>query len=125
MTENINITLPADSKFVMPIRLFSSGIGQRVGMDIEDIEDFKQAIAEACMLVMAGLHTTSELLVTYILDEKVMVEVSVDGEFTDDFTEQEQDAHEISKLLLEALCADLNFTKELTKRTFSLVFDVL
>ncbi len=125
MTENINITLPADSKFVMPIRLFSSGIAQRAGMDIEDIEDFKQAVAEACMLVMAGLHTTSDLIVTYILDEKITVQVSVEGEFSDDFTEQELDAHEISNLMLEALCADLNYTKEISKRSFNLIFDVL
>ncbi len=124
MAEVLKINLPADTKFIMPIRLFSAGVAQRVGMDIEDIEDFKQAVSEACMIVMAGLHSNSELEVVFSLANTVEVTVCVGGEFSNDFTEQQLDALEISKILLEALCVENVYEKSDDYCKISMVFDI-
>ncbi len=124
MSEIIKLSLPADTKYITPIRLFSAGIAGRIGLDFEDIEDFRQAIAEACMIVTAGLYTESELNVEYMITDKINVNISVEGGFNDDFTEQQLDSIEISKVLLDALCVSNNFVKDERTAKITMVFDI-
>ncbi len=46
--ETIQMTLPCRSGYVGVVRLTASGIASRLGFSIEDIEDIKVAVSEAC-----------------------------------------------------------------------------
>lgn len=48
MSDNLSISVPSKPEYVNVIRLTASAIASRVGFDIEQIEDIKVAVAEAC-----------------------------------------------------------------------------
>ena len=47
-TETINLDIPCASDFVGVVRLAVSGIATRMNFSIEEIEDIKIAVSEAC-----------------------------------------------------------------------------
>ncbi len=52
MTDNLGLLVPNKSEYVSVVRLTASAIASRMGFDIEQIEDIKVAIAEACTNVI-------------------------------------------------------------------------
>ena len=55
LCDKIEISLPFKAEYVSIARLTSSGIANRIGFDIDAIEDIKVAIAEVCnKLVCVG-----------------------------------------------------------------------
>ena len=48
----IEIRIPAKPEYILVARLTASAIATRVGLNIDDIEDFKVAIAEACISII-------------------------------------------------------------------------
>lgn len=48
MNDHLSISVPNKAEYVNVIRLTASSIASRVGFDIEEIEDIKVAVAEAC-----------------------------------------------------------------------------
>lgn len=51
-TENIELTLPVNSAYVSTIRLTASSIANRINFDIDEIEDIKAAVSEACSFII-------------------------------------------------------------------------
>lgn len=58
MGDIINISLPSKPEYVSVARLTASYIASQMNFDIEDIEDIKLAVGEACNNVV--LHSGSE-----------------------------------------------------------------
>ncbi len=50
----IRLQFPARSDYLLAVRLAVSAVAERVGFDIEDIEDLKVASAEACTLLLSA-----------------------------------------------------------------------
>lgn len=77
----ISIKLPSKAEYVSIARLAASVISNTVGFDIEDIDDIKVAVGEACN--NAVLHGKSEDEVYEIAfklsEEKVHIEVKDNG----------------------------------------------
>jgi len=48
VNETIELVLPFKAEYVSVARLTASGIANRIGFDIETIEDIKVAVAEVC-----------------------------------------------------------------------------
>ncbi|AUG58927.1 ATP-binding protein [Acetivibrio saccincola] len=81
VSDNIELVLPFKAGYVSVARLVASGVGSRIGFDIEAIEDIKVAISEVCnKLVSIGskvsdcykiVYSVSEegLKVTYLCDD--------------------------------------------------------
>ena len=56
--EKIELTLPVNAAYVSAARLTASSISNRMGFNIEEIEDIKVAVSEACIFLIrqgAGL----------------------------------------------------------------------
>lgn len=54
----IELTLPMNPAYVSAARLTVSSIANRMGFNIEDIEDIKAAVSEACTyLIKQNMHT--------------------------------------------------------------------
>jgi len=77
----ITIKLPSKAEYVSIARLAASVISNTVGFDIEDIDDIKVAVGEACN--NAVLHGKSEEEIYEIAfklsDEKIHIEVKDNG----------------------------------------------
>lgn len=50
--EKIELTLPVNAAYVSAARLTASSISNRIGFNIEDIEDIKAAVSEACIFLI-------------------------------------------------------------------------
>ncbi|MPW26197.1 histidine kinase [Alkalibaculum sp. M08DMB] len=78
----ISLTLPNIPEYVSVARLTLSGVANRMGFNIDDIEDLKVAISEACTnaLKYGGGNDCSKYFVHYTIDEKnLIIDVCDDG----------------------------------------------
>lgn len=71
----ISLTLPNAPEFVSVARLTLSGVANRMGFNIDDIEDLKVAISEACTnaLKHGGQNKEGNYIVHYTIEEKSLI----------------------------------------------------
>ena len=68
--DTIELTLPFKPEYVSIARLTASGVANRVGFDIETIEDIKVAISEVCSkLVSIGSKTAEKYSLLFRISE--------------------------------------------------------
>ena len=46
--DNLKIVIPGKPEYVTMIRLATSSLAAKAGFDLDDVEDIKMAVAEAC-----------------------------------------------------------------------------
>ena len=75
------LRMPADAKYILPIRLFIAGVAVRLDFPAETIEDIKMATAEACSILLGGVREVSKLLcVTKEIDKGMEITLTIEGE---------------------------------------------
>jgi len=93
MSDTISIKLPSKPEYVSIARLAASVLGNNIGFDIEEIEDIKVAVGEACN--NAILHGNSEdnyfELSFDIKDNRIDIQVQDNGNGFDITTYDEPD----------------------------------
>ncbi len=73
VSDNIELVLPFKAGYVSVARLVASGVGSRIGFDIEAIEDIKVAISEVCnKLVSIGSSVSDCYKIVYSVSEEVL-----------------------------------------------------
>lgn len=77
----ISLTLPNAPEYVSIARLALSGIANRMGFNIEDIEDLKVAVAEACTnAIKHGCGEESNYSIEFsVLKDKLRIEIEDGG----------------------------------------------
>ena len=73
--EMIELSIPHRSEYVSMIRLTVTSIASRMGFDIEEIEDMKVALSEACSnaILHGGCGEQENFLVQFIREQKRLV----------------------------------------------------
>jgi serine/threonine-protein kinase RsbW len=71
--EGVELRLPARPRFLRLARLTASGFASDSGMDVEDLDDLRLAVGEACALLMDSAPETAELLLHYELSSAEIV----------------------------------------------------
>lgn len=90
MKDNISMSLPNKPEYVSVARLTASVVANNMGFDIEDIEDIKVAVGEACNNSVIHGDKSSIINLSFIIDNSdFIVEVTDDGKGFD-FDEYEQ-----------------------------------
>ncbi len=82
MVDSLSISVPSKPEYVSVIRLAASSIASRIGFDIEQIEDLKVAVAEACTnAIQHGLCNDCENYdITFIISkDKLTINISDKG----------------------------------------------
>ena len=82
----VSLTLPNAPEFVSVARLALSGVADRMGFDVDDIEDLKVAVSEACTnaLKHGNLNQDGRYFVHYTIEEKkLIIEVCDNGKGID------------------------------------------
>jgi len=77
--EIVELKVPCDAKYLLLVRLVAGGAGHRAGLTVEDIEDIKVALSEACTNVVN--HAFDEGVVAAKRAMKVRLTVG-EGELT-------------------------------------------
>lgn len=73
MNDVVNLSLPSKPEFVGVARLTASFVANKMGFDIEAIEDIKLAVGEACnnAVIHSGSHETYNL--EFIQNKEMLV----------------------------------------------------
>jgi len=75
--DKIELTLPFKAEYVSVARLVASGVCNRIGFDIETIEDIKVAISEVCSkIVSMGSKITDNYTIIYGVSENTLNEAN-------------------------------------------------
>ena len=77
--EVIELTLPVNSAYVSSARLTASSISNRMGFDIDDIEDIKAAVSEACIFTISQCLKAGEInfhLEFFISKEGILINLT-------------------------------------------------
>jgi len=93
----ITIKLPSKAEYVSIARLAASVISNTVGFDIEDIDDIKVAVGEACNnAVLHGKNEEEVYEIAFKLsDEKIHIEVKDNGIGFDEEKYEEPDLNNL------------------------------
>jgi serine/threonine-protein kinase RsbW len=109
MSEIVKVDIPAKAEHLLVVRLAASGICSRLGMGIEQMEDVKAAVAEACLIMIHDQAGFNRLSIAFEYSDNLWVTVNgaePGGESHDD----EIDA-DFSRALLEALTEKTEVTE--------------
>jgi serine/threonine-protein kinase RsbW len=101
MSEIVSINIPAKAEHLLVVRLAASGICSRLGMGIEQMEDVKAAVAEACLIMIHDKAGYSRLAISFEYSDELWVSVAGEGSGSEQ-NDDEIDA-DFSLVLLEAL----------------------
>ena len=75
---DVELRLPADGVYVSVVRTTTAGLAARLDFLIDDIEDLRIAVGEACAMVLPEAAADSELVCSYFLAPgRLTVEVAV------------------------------------------------
>ena len=76
---DVFVQVPADSAYVSVLRTTTAGLAARLDFTLDDIEDLRIAVGEACATVLAGSDGRGHLECSFGLGEEE-IEVSVAAE---------------------------------------------
>ncbi|MGZ5399450.1 MAG: anti-sigma factor [Nocardioides sp.] len=77
---DVELRLPADSAYVSVLRTTTAGLAARLDFTIDDIEDLRIAVGEACAMVLPEADPGGPLLAEFFLAPSLLtVRVTVRG----------------------------------------------
>lgn len=79
--DNLKIVIPGKPEYVTMIRLATSSLAAKAGFDLDDVEDIKMAVAEACKNVSChGSEGFSDMYeIEYTIDDGVFEVTVIDA----------------------------------------------
>jgi serine/threonine-protein kinase RsbW len=81
MHPDAEVRLPAESAYVAVLRMATAGIAARLDFTLDDVEDLRMAVSEACAMVLAEASEGASLSAGYYLGEgRIEVHVSADAD---------------------------------------------
>lgn len=111
MNDHIKMMFPADTGYIGTIRLALSGIAGHLDFRIDEIEDIKSCISEACLLLLNG-QKCSGLVINVEPGNPLAVSVqgeNVEADMETDFADFND---EISRIMIETLSDESTFVEE-------------
>ena len=77
---DVELRLPAESAYVAVLRMTTAGLAARLDFTLDDIEDLRMAVGEACALVLEHADPKGDLHASFDLsDGSIRVSVSADS----------------------------------------------
>ncbi len=107
--DTINITIPSKPDYISVVRLTSSAIASNMGLNIEEIEDIKVSIAEACI---NAIDKSNQINVQFEIEkDKLIMKVDNVYQAKDDDTNQNKEL-ELGILIIKSLMDKVNFSEK-------------
>ncbi len=105
--DTISLSIPKKPEYMSLIRLTTMGIGQQANLSIDEIEDLKVSVSEACVHIMK-IDSLEEVKIKFTIDEgKIVVDI--------DNVEKEEasrsDEARLGLLIVEALMDEVLFNE--------------
>lgn len=107
------LRLPAETAYVAVLRMTTAGLAARLDFTLDDIEDLRMAVGEACALVLHGAPGGGSLHATYHLSGgRLVVSVAADNRGA-------PDRDSFGWQVLNALVDDLTTSQDDDRRTIT------
>jgi serine/threonine-protein kinase RsbW len=75
--DSVCLALPARSEFVGVARSLAANVASRLDLDLDQVEDLRLAVSEACAVVLPDADPSSELVLELVVgDDSLEVELS-------------------------------------------------
>lgn len=100
--EQIKLTLPINAAYVSAARLTASSVANRLKFDIEEIEDIKVAVSEACTYIIRKpcFSTKNDFKIEFDLSENIIkILLSVECDKKIDVDDDEMSVQVIKALM--------------------------
>ena len=75
--DDINLSIPAKPEYILVARLTTSAIASRIDFCMNDIEDLKVAVAEACIILMNVEDSINKLNITFKIHEHKALTIDI------------------------------------------------
>ena len=72
---DVELRIPADSAYVSVLRTTSAGLAARQDFTLDDIEDLRMAVGEACALVLPEADDGSDMTCRFYMDPGLLTVV--------------------------------------------------
>lgn len=110
-TDMIKISIPKKADYISIIRLTASGIAHSMGLNVEEIEDIKVAIGEACVNSLI-LDNKEEISLCFEIDEeKLSIHVSDVKENIPEVLDDRKE-RELGLLIIKSLMDEVIFNED-------------
>lgn len=108
----IRINIPRKPDYISLVRLATSGIAHSMGLNIEEIEDIRVSIGEACINSLSWENAGEIALVFEVTKDKLSIKVNNVKEITLDTLEIEQAKElELGLLIIKSLMDEVKFSE--------------
>lgn len=108
---SVMLTIPNKPDYISLVRLTSSSIASKLGFNLEEIEDIKVSIGEACINSLQFCHKDT-ISIIYESDlDKMMIKVSNCKANIPEIIEEKKD-RELGILIIKSLMDKVDFTDE-------------
>ncbi|RKD31362.1 ATP-binding protein [Thermohalobacter berrensis] len=114
--DSLKISIPKKAEYVSIARLTASSVGSKMGFNIEEIDDIKVAIAEACInLIQTSPKENNdnyEIEFNIYKDKLIIIVKDKKGTFTNEEIQKDDLKNQESKLglfIIDALMDDVEF----------------
>ncbi len=106
----ISLTIPNKPDYISLARLTASGIGSSMGLNVEDIEDIKVSIGEACINSLI-LNERDIISLNFEIDEeKLCIKVTDVKEYLPEVLEERKE-RELGLLIIKSLMDEVIFNE--------------
>lgn len=107
----ITLDVPSKPDYISLIRLTTSGIAHNMGLNIDDIEDVKVCVGEACVNVI-NLNNVDVISIVYVVEnDKLIIKVKDMIEEIHDKLDNSREG-ELGLLIIKSLMDEVTFTNE-------------
>ncbi|MFZ5974269.1 MAG: ATP-binding protein [Bacillota bacterium] len=108
----VTLRIPAQPEYLLVVRLTAAGLANRMGFNVEEIEDVKAAVAEACIMLMNQPWVIDDITLDFEITSEVFhATVQAQGKASETDEEPEND-NDLSRYLLQALMDDATVGSE-------------
>jgi len=115
--DHICLSFPVNPAYLSSARLTASSVANRIGFDIDEIEDIKTAVSEACTYI---IKRSADFENSYfeICFMPGAGEISVEIEAKDNKEIQNVSSEEMSLMMIRALVDEFSITKPTPDKIF-------
>ncbi len=111
MEGQVVLRLPANTDYINVVRLAVSGMAGRLDYTIDEIEDLKSCVSEACILLLCGQKCSR---IEVCIEEEESIKICVDGIDVQLIDNEEcvEFNSEISRIMIKSLSDNVSFVEK-------------
>jgi serine/threonine-protein kinase RsbW len=109
-SQEVRLTMPASPDLLRVARLTAAGLANRVGFNIDEVEDVKMALDELCFSVVGDVPGSGTIDLRFVLEPGSLV---IEGEGPGDGSPaRDPETSEFSALILDAVVDEHQISRD-------------